>query len=117
MTMTATQTDTDTIYISHWDIRRLIGRPKKEAAPVKPAPKTPAPASPRGVGRPRREVPLTPEELIERRIRYKDNTTELKQEYGRFYQQCYYKRPEVKQRKADYKRNKKSSEREARQSQ
>ena len=107
-TMMATETNTDTIYISPYEIRRPRGRPKKEAVPVEPAPK-PAPKPP---GRPRREVPLTHEELAERRRRYKDN--ELKQEYERLYQQCYYQRPEIKQHKAEYKRKKRSAEREAR---
>ena len=122
MTMTTT-TDIDIIYISPYEIRRPRGRPKKEAsesAPKTPAPKpkTPAP-KPKTPGRPRREVPLTPEEMIERRRRYKDNAnaTELKQEYERFYQQCYYQRPEVKQRKTEYKKKIRSAEREARQSQ
>ena len=87
MTMT-TETDTDAIYISPYEIRRPRGRPKipdELKLLNKPAPK-PAPKPP---GRPRREVPLTPEEIAERRIRYRNNATELKLEYERFYQQCY----------------------------
>lgn len=110
--MTATQTQTDTIYISPYEIRRPVGRPRKEVASVKLAPDVKG-----RPGRPKREVPLTPEEIIERRRRYKNNATELKREYERFYQQCYYQRPEVKQHKAEYKRKKRSAEREARQSQ
>ena len=81
-----------------------------------PEPKKP---SSRGPGRPRREVPLTAVEIDERRIRYKENaSSELKKEYVRFYQQCYYQRPEVKKKhKAEYKQNKRSAEREARLSQ
>ena len=113
MTVQATQTDLDTVYISPYEIRRPRGRPKIPDE-LKTPPKTPAPKKPssRGPGRPRRDVPLTPEELAERRRRYNDN--ELKQEYARLYQQCYYQRPEVKQHKAEYKRKKRSAEREAR---
>ena len=116
MTMKATQTDLDTVYISPYEIRRPRGRPKIPDELKKP-PKTPAPKKPssRGPGRPRREVPLTAEEIAERRIRYKENaSSELKKEYERLYQQCYYQRPAVKQHKAEYKRKKRSAEREAR---
>ena len=119
MTIKATQTELDTVYISPYEIRRPRGRPKipdeLKTTPKKTASKKP---SSRGPGRPRREVPLTAEEIAERRVRYKENaSSELKQEYERFYQQCYYQRPEVKQHKAEYKRNKRSAEREARLSQ
>ena len=98
ITMEATQTDLDAVYISPYEIRRPRGRPKLpdelKTPPKKPEPKKP---SSRGPGRPRREVPLTAEEIAERRIRYKENaSSELKKEYERFYQQCYYQRPEVK---------------------
>lgn len=111
----ATETDLDTIYISPYEIRRPRGRPKipDELKLLKLLNKPP----PKPPGRPRREVPLTPDEIAERRIRYKNNAaTEFKQDYERLYQQCYYQRPEVKAHKAEYKRNKRSAEREARQS-
>lgn len=115
MTMT-TQNDTVTIYISPYEIRKPRGRPRipdELKKKLNQVPKAPAGR----VGRPRREVPLSPEEIIERRLRYKNNNaTELKQEYERFYQRCYFQRPEVKAHKAEYKRNKRSAEREARNS-
>ena len=43
---------------------------------------------------------LTPEEIEERRIRYKGDR--FKHEYTRLYQQCYYQRPEIKQHKTEY---------------
>ena len=114
-TMAAAQTDLDTVYISPYEIRRPRGRPKLpdelKTPPKKPMPKIP---SERGPGRPKREVPLTAEEIAERRIRYKGD--EFKQEYTRLHQKFYYQRPEVKQHKNEYK-NKRSAEHEARKSQ
>ena len=111
-TMTSAQTFLDTVYISPYDIRRPRGRPKipdkLKIPPKKPVPKKP---SSRGPGRPKREVPLTAEEIAERRIRYKGD--EFKQEYTRLYQQCYYQRPEVKQHKTESQKDKRSAEREA----
>ena len=108
-TIAATQTDLDTIYISPYEMRmkRPRGRPKlpdelkvPPKAPVrKTSPKPPKRPSSRGPGRPKREVPLTAEAIAERRIRYKGD--QLKTEYTRLYQQCYYQRPEIKQHKTD----------------
>ena len=108
-----TQPDLDTVYISPYEIKRPRGRPRKEAAPTLCEPVT-KPASSRRAGRPRRETPLTADEIAERRIRYKGD--EFKQEYNRFYQQCYYQRPEIKHHKAEYKRKRRSIERESKQS-
>jgi len=117
MTTTNMQT-TDTIYISPYEIRRPRGRPKGSSAPAKPAPAKQAPAKQapaKPSGRPKREVPLTPEEIIERRRRYKDD--DFKKAYEQLYQQCYYQRPDVKQRKTENKRKQRAAERETRKSQ
>eukprot|EP00746_Dinoflagellata_sp_MGD_P145693 gnl/MRDRNA2_/MRDRNA2_78269_c0_seq2.p1 gnl/MRDRNA2_/MRDRNA2_78269_c0~~gnl/MRDRNA2_/MRDRNA2_78269_c0_seq2.p1 ORF type:complete len:111 (-),score=8.84 gnl/MRDRNA2_/MRDRNA2_78269_c0_seq2:32-364(-) len=63
-------------------------------------------------GRPKRESPLTPEEIKERKKKYKNNANELQKEYARFYQHCYYQRPDVKAKKAEYKRRRRAAERE-----
>lgn len=105
MTVNATHTDLDTVYRSPYEIRRPRGRPNI-LDELKTQPKTQAPKKPssRGPGRPRRDVPLTPEELAERRRRY--DGIVLKPEYARFYQQGYYQRPEVNQHTAEYTRKK-----------
>ena len=115
MTMTTTCTTTDTIYISPYEIRRPRGRPKKTESECVPKVQIPKPKPPalRGVGRPKREVPLTPDELRERRRKYKKIVNEIQKEYENFYQHCYSRRPEVKERKAEYKRATRLAEREA----
>ena len=89
----ATHNDTDAIYISPYEIRKPRGRPKPPDE-LKQKPNQ-VPKAPVGrVGRPRREVPLSPEEIIERILCYQDNNaTELKQECETFYQHCDFQRP------------------------
>ena len=96
MTMTTTCTTTDTIYISPYEIRRPRGRPKKTESECVPKVQIPKPKPPalRGVGRPKREVPLTPDELRERRRKYKKIVNEIQKEYENFYQHCYSRRPD-----------------------
>ena len=115
--MMATQTENDVIYMSPWDLKRPRGRPLGSTSEKKIINKPESNTEKRSSGRPKLEVPLTPEELTERRRRYKSNATELKKDYDTFYQQCYYQRPEVKQRKTECKRKKRSEDRELRNSQ
>ena len=96
---------------------RPRGRPRipDELRPQPPPPKPsklPKRIPSKGPGRAKRERPLTAEEIEERRIRYKGD--KFKQDYARLYQQCYYQRPEIKYHKTEYKKKKRSEEREAR---
>eukprot|EP00746_Dinoflagellata_sp_MGD_P145692 gnl/MRDRNA2_/MRDRNA2_78269_c0_seq1.p1 gnl/MRDRNA2_/MRDRNA2_78269_c0~~gnl/MRDRNA2_/MRDRNA2_78269_c0_seq1.p1 ORF type:complete len:108 (-),score=10.77 gnl/MRDRNA2_/MRDRNA2_78269_c0_seq1:32-355(-) len=88
---------------------KRVGRPKKiDTKPVQMISQTVR----RPPGRPKRESPLTPEEIKERKKKYKNNANELQKEYARFYQHCYYQRPDVKAKKAEYKRRRRAAERE-----
>ena len=116
---TIAATQTDTIYISPYEMRRPRGRPRipdelrKPPPPPRPPPPPPKPKiiSSKGPGRPRRETPLTPEEIEERRIRYKGDL--FKHEYTRLYQQCYYLRPQIKGHRIESKRKRRQAIREA----